>query len=117
MPHVVLNGNIGVENVFTALKPLFFRNGTDILRTSESYLEREKNAILVDSLSIQRDKKIGFLLMISGREDGIVIRLYPKSEVEKTEGVKRLIAEIAKQLLQTFPELRRGETNLSEYFR
>ncbi len=117
MPHVVLNGNIGVENVFTELKPLFFRDGTDILRTSESYLEREKNAILVDSLSIQGDKKIGFLLMISGREDGIVIRLYPKSEVEKTEGVKRLIAEIAKQLLQTFPELRRGETNLSEYFR
>lgn len=53
----------------------------------------------------------------SGREDGIVIRSYPKLEIEKTEGVKRLIAETARQLLQAFPELKTGETNLSEYLR
>lgn len=115
MPHVVLNGNIDIENVFRELKPLFLKDEHVLLRTEDSYLEREKRAILIESLSIQEDKSINFLTMINKREDGIVVRLYPKSEVEKTEGVKRLLAELAKQLLQTFKELRLGETNLNKY--
>lgn len=115
MPHVVLNGNIDIENVFKELKPLFLKDEHVLLRTEDSYLEREKRAILIESLSIQEDKSINFLTMINKREDGIVVRLYPKSEVEKTEGVKRLLAELAKQLLQTFKELRLGETNLNKY--
>jgi hypothetical protein len=55
--------------------------------------------------------------MISGREDGFVVRLYPKIEVEKTEGVKRIIAELAKQLIVKFPELKVGETNLQDYLK
>ena len=53
--------------------------------------------------------------MISGRQDGVVVRLYPKFEVEKTEGVKQILAEIAKQLMLAFPEFSLGETNLADY--
>ena len=115
MPHVVLSGKIDIEDVFRELKPLFLKDENVLLRTPDSYLEREKRAILIESLSIQEDKAINFLTIINKREDGIVIRLYPKSEVEKTEGVKRLLAELASQLLQTFNELRLSETNLSKY--
>ena len=37
-------------------------------------------------------------------------------EVEKSYGVKKIIAEIATRLLEIFPELSIGETNLSEFF-
>jgi hypothetical protein len=104
------------ENVFRALKPLLTTDWREILNTTESYLEREGNAILIDWLSIQRNK-ISFLMMIRGREDGIVIGLCPILEIEKTEGVKRRIAETAKQLVQAFPELKTGERNVSEYLR
>jgi hypothetical protein len=73
--------------------------------------------ILIDSLSIDADKKIVFLAMISGRDDGVVVRLYPKIDVEKTEGVTRILVELAKQLIATFPELRIGETNLENYLK
>ena len=43
--------------------------------------------------------------MISGREDGVVVRLFPKIEVDKTEGVKKILIELAKQLIATFPEV------------
>ncbi len=55
--------------------------------------------------------------MISKRIDGIVVRIYPGIEIEKTEGVKRLLAKIAIQLLRKFPELTVSETNLSEFLK
>ena len=115
MPHVVLIGVVSIESIFKELKPLFIKDDLGILRTMEVFLEREKNAILIDSLAIEANKKRNFLSMISGREDGIVIRLYPKVEVEKTDGVKKILAELAKQLIQIFPQLKIGETNLSNY--
>lgn len=115
LPHVVLNGKASIQNIFEKLEPLFVRDGTEILRTMELYLERNKNAILIDSLAIESDKKKSFLAMITGRENGVVVRLYPKQEIEKTDGVKRILAEIAKQLVRKFPDFKTAETNLGEY--
>jgi hypothetical protein len=115
LPHVVLNGKTSIQNIFERLEPLFVRDGTEILRTMELYLERNKNAILIDSLAIESDKKTSFLAMITGRENGVVVRLYPKQEIEKTDGVKRTLAEIAKQLVRKFSDFKTAETNLGEY--
>jgi hypothetical protein len=115
LPHVVLNGKASIQNIFEKLEPLFVRDGTDILRTMELYLERSKNAILIDSLAIEANKKKSFLAMITGRENGVVVRLYPKQEIEKTDGVKRILAEIAKQIVRKFPDFKTAETNLGEY--
>lgn len=117
MPHVVLLGNVEIEDIFRELKPVFIRNKKMILKTLESYLERDKNSILIDSLAIEEDKKTVFLAMISGREDGVVVRLFPKIEVDKTEGVKKMLSELAKQLIATFPKLKIGETNLANYLK
>lgn len=117
MPHVVLKGKTTVENIFKKLETLFIRNKAQILKTNEMYLERGKNSILIDSLAIEGKVKTSFLSMISGREDGVVIRLYPRIEVEKTNGVKQILAEIANNIKTKFPELRIEETNLAEYLK
>jgi len=117
VPHVVLNGKVSVENIFRELEPLLIRNENSILKTTDVYLERGKNAILIDSLAIDAGKRIVFLALISGRVDGVVVRLYPKIDVEKTEGVKKILVELAKQLIATFPELTVGETNLDNYLK
>jgi hypothetical protein len=114
LPHVVLKGKASIQNIFEKLEPLFVRDETVILKTGELYLERNKNAILIDSLAIESDKK-SFLAMITGRENGVVVRLYPKQEIEKTDGVKRILAEISKQLVRKFPDFKTAETNLGEY--
>ena len=96
---------------------MFIRNENSLLKTTDVYLEREKNVALIDSLAIDADKKVVFIAMISGRDDGVVVRLYPKINVEKTEGVKKILVELAKQMMATFPELRIGETNLGNYLK
>ena len=116
LPHVVLKGKIEVTQLFSKLEPFLVKNETGILRTTNTFIGRDEKSILVESLAIEGPKKTQFFTMISGRDDGVVVRIYPLVEVEKSYGVKKIIAEIATRLLGIFPELSIGETNLSEFF-
>jgi hypothetical protein len=115
VPHVVLKGKIEVAQVFRKLEPFLIRSETGVLRTANAYIDRDEKSILVESLVIEGSKKTQFFTMISGREDGVVVRISPVVEVEKSYGVKKIIAEIATRLLGNFSELSIGETNLSEF--
>jgi hypothetical protein len=117
LPHIVLHGKTTIEDIFRQLQPIFIKNENTILRTAEQYLERKKQDILIESLAIENGKKQTFLSMISGREDGVVIRLYPNLAVQKTDGVKKVLAELAKQLMAAFQALQVGETNLQDYLK
>lgn len=114
MPHVVLKGAITLRDVFDNLIPLAIRNEA-ILRTLKKYIDTDGKSILIEALAIEKGRKTNFLALLTRREDGLVIRIYPYSSVEKTAGVKKLLAEIAKQLLETFPNLKVGKTNLQDF--
>lgn len=115
MPHVVLNGSVSLKDVFDNLIPLAIRNEDEILRTMKKYIDTEEKSILVEALTIEKGKKTNFLALLNSREDGLVIRIHPYSSVEKTDGVKKILAEIAKQLLETFTILKIGKTNLQDF--
>ena len=115
MPHVVLNGDVKITDIFNKFKPVFIRTGQGVLKTGTYYISYDKSAMLIEALAIETGVKKSFLAMINRRDDGIVIRIFPGSEVEKTAGVKNILAEIAKQIKAVFPHLIIGETNLSEY--
>lgn len=80
-------------------------------------MSRNKTSIILESLTIEGGVKKSFFVMIGRRDDGVVVRIYQGSEVEKTVGVKSILSEITKQLLATFPQLVIGEMNLSEYLK
>lgn len=115
MPHVVLKGQVDMEEVFRRLKPVFVKTDRGILKATDAYIDRGRRTIIVDSLAIEGGEKDRFLMAIAIREDGLVVRLFEVPEVERTEGVKRVLAETAKQLMGTFPDLEVGETNLERY--
>jgi hypothetical protein len=115
MPHVVLTGSVAMEELFRALRPIMIRKDQDILRTMDAFMNVGKTSILIESLAVEAGRKTSFLTLVSSRDDGVVVRLYPRLEVEKTEGVKMILAEQAKQILASLPALSTGETNLSSY--
>lgn len=115
MPHVVLVGEIDLESLFNELEPIFIKEEGNILRTSKSYIENTKGSILIESMTIEDGVKKELFMIIGKRDDGIVIRLSPLMEVEKTTGVKRLLAETAKHILSKHPEYKIGKTNLNEW--
>jgi hypothetical protein len=115
LPHIVLNGKQSIESIFQQITPVFIRNEATILKTAQVYIDTSKKDILIESLAIEDSKKTQFLALISGRDDGLVVRLYPTFEIEKTAGVKKILVELAKQIMDSFPEFTLGETNLGEY--
>ena len=116
MPHVVLTGKINSEKAFENLENIFEKIDGGILKTTNHFLDKNKQAILVESLAIEKGQKTNFLAMINNREDGIVIRIYPGfDDFNKTDGVKRILAEIAKQLMKKSDEVVIGKTNLMEF--
>lgn len=116
MPHVVLSGEVNCEKAFDILEDIFVKLPKGILKTTDQYLEKNKKAILIESLAIEEGKKTSFLALLNDREDGLVIRIYPgKDDIEKTDGVKRILAELAKQLLDKFENVTIGKTNLQEF--
>ena len=115
MPHVMLIGPVDMEEVFRRLKPVFVKTDRGILKATDAYMDRGRRNIIVDSLAIEGGEKERFLMLIGQREDGLVVKLFDVPEVDRTEGVKRVLAETAKQLLETFPDLGVGETNLERY--
>lgn len=117
MPHVVLNGSVTIDEIFEKINTIFIRDENGILKTDNVYINRDKTALLIESLAIDAGNKYNFLTMISHRDDGMVVRIYPGLDVEKTDGVKKIIAEISKQILTISPQLKTGETNLSDYLK
>ena len=115
LPHVVLTGKINAEKAFDVLEDILVKRPDGILKTTNHYLDKNKQGILVESLAIQKGTKIGFLAMINNRDDGVVIRIYPGLDIEKTDGVKQILAEIAKQLLSKISDIAIGKTNLQEF--
>lgn len=116
IPHVVLTGEVKIQNIFQQLQPLTLRNQQTLIRTQTTYLSSDGTAMLIESLAGTPPKFQHFLTVINRRKDGLVIRIHPHSTVEKTTEVKQLLAEVAKQILQSYPHLVIGKTNLQEFF-
>ena len=108
---------VDMEEVFRRLRPIFVKSERGILKATDSYIDRGRRNIIVDSLDIEGGERERFLMLIGQREEGLVVRLFDVPEVERTEGVKRVLAETAIQLLATFPDLVVGETNLERHLK
>ncbi len=115
MPHVVLTGEVDIQDIYQHLQSLTVRNQQSLIRTNTKYLASDETAIIIESLAGTPPKLQHFLTVLNRRKDGIVIRIHPYSTVVKTTEVKQLLAELAKQILQSFPHLTIGQTNLQEF--
>jgi hypothetical protein len=113
MPHVVFDGEADLALWAAAFEPVVVREGGDVLRAEQLYLEREARALLLESLVVEAGRKLVFYVRISRHERGsVTIRIDPLTHPERTPAVRRLVAEVAIRLWQRFPELRIRATNL-----
>lgn len=71
---------------------------------------------MIEGLAIEKGNKLNFLFMLNSRQDGLVIRIYPYYDFEKTMSVKKISAEVAMQILEKFPNTKIGKTNLQDFF-
>lgn len=113
MPHAVLEGEIDLAAFAREFEPLLIREGGDVLRAEEVYLERDGRALLMAALVIERGRKQSFYVRVSSHERGsVTVRVDPITHPERSKGVRQLVARIVENLLERHPGARLGSTNL-----
>ena len=114
MPHVVLNGRVSLEEFYEAFAPVVERQGPVVHKISDCFLNHDRDLLLLDCLVYDRRPK-GFLVMVDHRDGRTSVRLFPPTDPEKCDGVRRIVARVASDLHARFPETEIGATNLEGF--
>ncbi len=91
------------------------RTGSEILKVIAVCLDRSGHAALADCVAVEEGRPQTFFVQLSQKDRQITVRLLPATDPEKTVGVKRIMALIARQLREAAVGSRFGQTNLQEF--
>jgi hypothetical protein len=112
MPHVRVYGTCSVRAHWERFARAEWRDETRILKTLASFLASDGSSELVECLAIEGFLRQSFLAQLLQKEDGVLVRIYPPSTPEKTEGVRLCLGWIAASLREQDPECRLDGANL-----
>jgi hypothetical protein len=115
MPHVVIEEALDLGLACQGIKLAAARNGSEILKVVDVYVNRTSRTALVDCVAVEEGRSQSFFVQLSQKDRQITVRLLPATDPEKTVGVKRIMALIARQLHESTGGSRFGKTNLQEY--
>jgi len=116
MPHVVLSGKYDFTSIYIEFKKKINKiEGSTIIKYDDSFLNNDKNLILIKTIVIENQQAQSFYIMIMQKEQQLTIRLDPFTDPKKTNAVKKSLGLIAKELLNKNKDLKVTKTNLNEF--
>ena len=115
MPHVVIEEASDLAGACRALAPFTTRNGDQILKLLDVYLNQSGHTALLDCVVIDKGAARAFFIQLAGKPGQITVRLLPATDPEKTDAVKSLMALVALKLREIIPGSRFGKTNLQAF--
>jgi hypothetical protein len=115
MPHVQVVCDCRPRDLLAPLANLTAGEPPLVLRVRDTFLNGAGDHLLLEALVVEGYLRQAFFLLLREDADGVLIRCHPFSAVQKTTGVKKLIAEVARRCLQHCPGGRIGHTNLQAY--
>ena len=113
MPHVVFDKRVNLEELFEKFSPIMQKEPF-LIKITEMYIDNEKRKMLLPAVVID-EKHQDFLIEISTNEQKTTVRLYPKTDPEKTDGVKSSLGLVASFIDKTIPGLKVSKTNISDF--
>ena len=115
MPHIVLEKAKNVKDCYDVIEPVMHQIEKGILKTADKYINKNENTALIESITVEAGKSQSFFIQLSSKGDAVTIRLLPKTDPEKTKGVKTLMALIAKTIKDSNSDISYGKTNLQDF--
>ncbi len=115
MPHIILEGPVDIRQFLATYRPLILKDRGAILKLQHAYLSTAGDEVLLEALAKEDGPPIRFLVQILIRDTATTVKIYPGIDPEKTAGVKRIIALVARQLKGGNPAITYGTTNLSDF--
>ncbi len=115
MPHIVLEKAKNVRECFEVIEPIIEKLSNGILKITDKYINRKENSALIESIVIENGKTQNFFIQLSSKGDAVTVRLLPLTDPEKTQGVKILMAFVAKKIKDSNGDIYYGKTNLQDF--
>jgi len=115
MPHVQILGAAKLEQLAERFEPLTRRFGETIVKTMALYLNSRDRTALVQALVVEPRIHRKLYVLLVEKPEGLMARLDPLTDPEKTDGVRRLLAEVAAWVRSVSPRSSFGTTNLQDY--
>ena len=102
MPHVVIEEAPDLGIACHSVKVSVERNGSEILKVVDFYMNRSGHTALIDCVVVEEGRSQTFFVQLSQKDRQTTVRLLPATDPEKTIGVKRIMALIAKQIRKSY---------------
>lgn len=115
MPHVQLRGPCRVSELAAPLERFMETEPPEVRKVLGAYLSLDRARLVLEVVVVEAYLRQNFFLLLRDEEDGILIRCHPIGTPQRTEGVKRLIARLARHCLALRPECAIGNTNLEAF--
>jgi hypothetical protein len=115
MPHIVLENINEVKDAFSAIKPFAEKTEGGILKVIDKYINSAEQVALIEALAIENGRNQNFFVQLSQKQSSLTVRLLPMTDPEKTDGVKTIMAKIAKQIKDRDKNITYGKTNLQDF--
>lgn len=115
MPHIQVVGAAPLEQLVDRFEPINYRSGPTICKTSAIFLNSRDRTALIQALVVEPHVQRKFYILLAERPEGLMVRLDPLTDPEKTDAVKRLVALVADWVRRASPGARYGTTNLRDF--
>lgn len=115
MPHIVLENINETKQAFDAIKVFANKIDGGMLKVMDKYISANAQIALIEALAIENGKNQNFFVQLTQKKSSLTIRLLPLTDPEKTNGVKTIMAIIAKQIKDTNSVINYGKNNLEDF--
>ena len=112
MPHIVFDKMIDLS-IFSEKFKEIFQKEPILIKVENMFTDRHKRLALLPDVVID-SKNQNFLIEINVKEEKTTVRLYPRTDPEKTEGVLVALSMVGKLILDIFPDLHVTKTNIEK---
>ena len=113
MPHVVFDKKIDLELLSKNFQPIFQKEPF-LIRIQDIFVNKQKNSCIIPTLVIDSIHQ-EFIIEIFAKEKKSTLRLHPRTDPEKTDGVKTAMGLVAKLILSIFEDSRIIQTNIQDF--
>jgi hypothetical protein len=112
MPHIVFDKMIDLT-VFSEKFKEIFQKESMLIKVQNIFTDRHKRLALLPAVVID-SKNQNFLIEINVKEEKTTVRLYPRTDPEKTDGVLAALIMVGKLIMVIFPDVRITKTNIEK---
>jgi len=98
MPHVICAGRADLVAAWRSLPGGPWRWGAVVARAEGRFLAPEESSLLVAGVVVEYGRPLHPVVLVSHAQRGTAFHLWPPVPVERTEGVKRFLAQVAREM-------------------